>query len=88
MISLELAPAEEDRKLTPEEEFDMGLAILNSEEMRPFMPEGGWPESVICETCKCSRETLRRIIRNALEKCKTSTLTFTYQTRNPSHATN
>src|SRR4051812_19339174 len=56
------------RDLTPQERFDMGLAILASEEMRGSVPEDGWPVAVIAEACQCSEGKVFHLLKQALRK--------------------
>ena len=56
------------RKLTPEEEIDLGLAILDSDEMRARMPETGWPPRVIAAVCNRRPEEIHTVIHQIIRK--------------------
>lgn len=59
-----------DRKLTKRERFELGIAILNSEEMRAKMPPEGWPADVIARACGVTKRYVHMVVCGALLKMK------------------
>lgn len=46
----------------------MGLAILDSREMRKLRPATGWPLEVIAAICGCSHQYVQRLEKQAVRK--------------------